>query len=95
MIRPAKQLLLMMEVSGVTISDNLGIYGSLNFNSFLSLKCLVIARYQETGGVRDTRYLNLNLLPPPYGLCSIFKNMMELLYACRLISRCYSTEFAC
>ena len=64
MIRPAKQLLLMMEVSGVTISDNLGIYGSLNFNSFLSLKCLVIARYQETGGVRDTRYLNLNLLSP-------------------------------
>ena len=64
MIRPAKQLLLIMEVSGVTISDNLGIYDSRNFNSLLSLKCLVIARYQETGGVKDTRYLNLNLLPP-------------------------------
>lgn len=80
MIRPAKQLLLMMEVSGVTISDNLGIYDSLNFNSFLSLKCLVIARYQETGGVRDTRYLNLNLLPPQQDVLTPLQDFLQQHY---------------
>ena len=65
-MRPAKQLLLIMEVSGDTIFLISGMYGSRNLYNLLSLIFFRSARYHEIGGVRDIIYLIHNL-PPPTG----------------------------
>lgn len=64
MMRPAKQLLLIMEVSGVTIFFMSGIYCSRNLYNLLSFIFFLMARYHEIGGVRDIMYLSLSFLPP-------------------------------
>lgn len=72
MMRPAKQLLLIIDVSGVINFLMSGIYCSRNLYNLLSFIFFLMSRYHEIGGVRDIMYLSLSLLPPPvYYFCRI------------------------
>lgn len=63
-MRPAKQLLLIIDVSGVIIFLMSGIYGARILYNFLSFICFLTAIYHDTGGVRDMTYLSLSFFPP-------------------------------
>lgn len=65
MMRPAKQLLLIIDVSGVINFLISGMYCSRNWYNLLSFICFRMARYHEIGGVSDIMYLSLSFLPPP------------------------------